>query len=215
MGQNYEKLRWIRKIITTIAVAKYIINMSDSHPLAKFAYCPRCGSADFMVNGPRSKRCGHCGFVYYLNASAATAAFIVNRRNEVLVSRRAFEPAKGTLDLPGGFVDPGESTDQGMRREILEETGCHVAEMRWLFSLPNSYSFSGFEVPTADSFFLFRLAEGEKPAACDDAAALEWVAINALRPADFGLDSIRKAVGIFASRPYMQVLPLPLRRGFE
>ena len=100
MGQNYEKLRWIRKIITTIAVAKYIINMSDSHPLAKFAYCPRCGSADFMVNGPRSKRCGHCGFVYYLNASAATAAFIVNRRNEVLVSRRAFEPAKGTLDLP-------------------------------------------------------------------------------------------------------------------
>lgn len=189
--------------------------MNDSHPLAKFAYCPCCGSADFTANGPRSKRCGHCGFVYYLNASAATAAFIVNRRNEILVSRRAFEPAKGTLDLPGGFVDPGESIDQGMRREIMEETGCRVAEMRWLFSLPNSYRFSEFEVPTADSFFLCRLAEGEKPVACDDAAALEWVAINALQPADFGLDSIRKAVGIFASHSHLQVLPLRLRRGFE
>ena len=89
--------------------------MSNEHPLKQFAYCPRCGSAEFMVNDERSKRCGHCGFVYYLNASAATAAFILNDRNEILVSRRAFEPAKDTLDLPGGFVDPGESIDRGMR----------------------------------------------------------------------------------------------------
>ena len=183
--------------------------MGCKHPLAQFAYCPRCGSADFVVNDPRSKRCGHCGFVYYLNASAATAAFIVNERNEVLVVRRACEPAKGTLDLPGGFVDPGESIDGGMRREIFEETGCRVAEMRWLFSLPNSYRFSGFDVPTADSFFLCRIAEGEKPVARDDAAAWEWIAVGALHPAAFGLDSIRKAVAIFASRSYLQVMPAP------
>lgn len=168
--------------------------MSNEHPLKQFAYCPRCGSAEFMVNDERSKRCGHCGFVYYLNASAATAAFILNDRNEILVSRRAFEPAKDTLDLPGGFVDPGESIDRGMRREILEETGCRVAEMKWLFSLPNSYMFSGFSVPTADSFFLCRLETGETPAASDDAAALRWIAIDKLNPEDFGLDSIRKAV---------------------
>ncbi len=107
---------------------------------------------------------------------------------------------KDTLDLPGGFVDPGESIDRGMRREILEETGCRVAEMKWLFSLPNSYMFSGFSVPTADSFFLCRLETGETPAASDDAAALRWIAIEKLDPEDFGLDLHKKSCGKVQNR---------------
>lgn len=174
--------------------------MPHTHPLETFRFCPRCGSPRFAVNDARSKRCPDCGFTYYLNASAATAAVILNRRGEVLVSRRAFEPAKGTLDLPGGFVDPGESVSDGMRREILEETGCRAESMEWLFSLPNSYSFSGFDVPTADSFFLCRLAEGQEPKPHDDAAALEWIAAADLNPADFGLASIRKAITMIKPR---------------
>lgn len=174
--------------------------MATTHPLDTFKFCPRCGSARFAINDARSKRCPDCGFTYYLNASASTAAVIVNRRGEVLVSRRAFEPAKGTLDLPGGFVDPGESISDGMRREIMEETGCRVESLEWLFSLPNSYSFSGFDVPTADSFFLCRLAEGQEPRAHDDVAALEWIAAGNLNPADFGLASISKAVAIIKPR---------------
>ena len=41
-------------------------------------------------------------FVYYFNPSSATVALILNERDELLVCRRAKEPAKGTLDLPGG-----------------------------------------------------------------------------------------------------------------
>ena len=75
-----------------------------SHPLDKFTYCPVCGSSHFDVNNFKSKRCQDCGFTYYANPCSATAAFIVNDRQEMLVVRRAKEPAKGTLDLPGGFV---------------------------------------------------------------------------------------------------------------
>ena len=135
-----------------------------------FTHCPRCGSANFNINDARSKRCGDCGYVYYQNASAATAAVILGEGDEILVSRRALEPARGTLDLPGGFVDAGESIDEGMRREIREETGCEVESMRWLFSLSNSYLYSGLDVPTADSFFLCRLRAGGRPKAADDAA---------------------------------------------
>lgn len=168
--------------------------MCKKHPLALFEFCPRCGSAQFAANDSRSKRCKNCGFTYYLNASAATAAVIVNSRGEILVSRRAFEPARGTLDLPGGFVDPGETIEDGMRREIYEETRCRVKDMRWLFSMHNSYRYSGFDVPTADSIFLVHLAEGETPVASDDAEALKWIAVEDLNPEAFGLQSIRETV---------------------
>ena len=94
-----------------------------AHPLNKFAYCPVCGSKHFDINNFKSKRCQDCGFTYYANPCSATAAFIVNDKQEMLVVRRAKEPAKGTLDLPGGFVDMYETVEDGMRREIKEETG--------------------------------------------------------------------------------------------
>ena len=62
--------------------------------------------------------------------------------------RRAKEPAKGTLDLPGGFVDMGETVEQGMIREIKEETGLDVEEIQYLFSSPNVYMYSGMGVHT-------------------------------------------------------------------
>ena len=88
------------------------------HPLERFGYCPVCGSSRFSVNNVKSKRCGSCGFVYYANPSSATAAFIV-RDEHLLVVRRGKEPARGTLDLPGGFVDMDETAEEGMARELF------------------------------------------------------------------------------------------------
>ena len=55
----------------------------------------------------------------------------------------------GTLDLPGGFVDNNENAEQGMVREILEETGLTIdsADVTYLFSIPNVYHYSGMEHP--------------------------------------------------------------------
>ena len=92
------------------------------HPLDQFLYCPKCGSSHFEINNEKSKKCADCGFVYYFNPSAATVALILNEKNELLVCRRAKEPAKGTLDLPGGFIDMNETGEEGVAREVLEET---------------------------------------------------------------------------------------------
>lgn len=104
------------------------------HPLNYFAHCPVCGSDNFNVNDAKSKRCNDCGFVYYLNPSAATAAFILNENNELLVVVRKQEPARGTYDLPGGFCDMDETAEQGIAREVKEETNLDVTDVQYLFA---------------------------------------------------------------------------------
>ena len=167
------------------------------HPLEKFKFCPVCGSANWTEHNFKSKACGDCGFVYYANPCAATAAFILNSRNEMLVARRAKEPAKGTLDLVGGFVDMGETIEEGMRREILEETGLEVEGIRYLFSTPNQYLYSGMNIHTLDADFVVRVADDVKPKAADDAADCLWIPVEDVDPAEFGLTSIRRAVERF------------------
>jgi ADP-ribose pyrophosphatase YjhB (NUDIX family) len=113
----------------------------------------------------------------------------------MLVVRRAKEPAKGTLDLPGGFVDMGETVEEGMVREIKEETGLDITNIQYLFSSPNVYVYSGMGVHTLDMDYLARV-HGSVPAikAADDAAEALWIPIAQVNPAEFGLTSIRNAV---------------------
>lgn len=167
------------------------------HPLEKFRFCPVCGSARWTEHNFKSKACQDCGFVYYANPSAATAAFILNPRNELLVVRRGKEPAKGTLDLVGGFVDMYETVEEGMRREIKEETGLEVSEVTYLFTVPNQYLYSGMVIHTLDADFLVRVGADAKPKAADDAADCQWIPVDELEPARFGLTSIRRAVERF------------------
>lgn len=165
------------------------------HPLEKFKYCPVCGSDHFVVNNFKSKKCEDCGFTYYANPCSATAAFIVNENDEMLVVRRAKEPALGTYDLPGGFCDMGETVEEGMRREIKEETGLEVQDIQYLFSSPNVYQYSGMGIHTLDMDYLVRVKGGRLAIqAADDAAEAFWIPINEVNPADFGLTSIRNAV---------------------
>lgn len=165
------------------------------HPLDKFKFCPVCGSPRWTEHNFKSKQCGDCGFVYYANPCSATAAFIVDDEGRLLVVRRAKEPAKGTLDLPGGFVDMGETVEEGMIREIKEETGLDITNIQYLFSSPNVYVYSGMGVHTLDMDYLARV-HGSVPVikAADDAAEALWIPIAQVNPAEFGLTSIRNAV---------------------
>ena len=88
------------------------------HPLHQFKFCPVCGQPTFVIHNEKAKECTHCGFVYYFNPSSAVACFIRNEAGELLLVRRAKDPGKGTLDLPGGFVDMYESAEEAAAREV-------------------------------------------------------------------------------------------------
>ncbi|HBB07702.1 MAG TPA: DNA mismatch repair protein MutT [Bacteroides sp.] len=169
------------------------------HPLDKFKHCPVCGSTRFEVHNAKSKHCADCGFTYYFNPSSATVAFILNERGELLVCRRGKSPAKGTLDLPGGFIDMQETGEEGVAREVREETGLTVVRADYLFSLPNLYEYSGFMVHTLDMFFRCTVADASHIHAEDDVADCFWMPLEDIRTADFGLESVRKGVERFLS----------------
>lgn len=177
------------------------------HPLELFKYCPRCGSSRFGIHNGKSKQCASCGFTYYFNPSSATAAFIVNAQNELLVCRRGKEPAKGTFDLPGGFLDMYETGEEGVAREVKEETGLDVQESRYLFSIPNLYDYSGFTVHTLDMFFLCRVRNAGYVVAQDDVAETFWVSLARVHPDEFGLASVREAVRRFLLGKYGLSVP--------
>lgn len=114
------------------------------------------------------------------------------------MERRKEEPGRGTLDLPGGFCDAGETLEEGMVREVLEETGLTLTEEpQYLFSIPNVYRYGGSEIPTLDAFFLFRVADGLETKAGDDAAELMWIVLADIHTEEFGLRSIRRALHRF------------------
>ena len=167
------------------------------HFSALFTHCPACGSDKFVQNNVKSKRCESCGYVYYINASAAVAAFIVNEKGDLLVCKRGKDPEKGTLDLPGGFVDENETAEEAISREIAEELNAKVMTSAYLFSLPNQYEYSELTVPTLDIFFSCKLETTADLKPADDVEDCFFIPLNELKPELFGLKSIKKAVQLF------------------
>lgn len=163
------------------------------HPFYRFHYCPLCGSSRFVEHGENARHCEDCGFTYYTNPRGATVALIVNDRGELLCGRRANNPAKGTRDTVGGFLDLDETVEEGMCREILEETGLEVqpSQLHYLFSQPNRYPFSGIMCRTIDLFFEVKVEGRPQVKNLDDIAGLEWLPLSTLPLAEFGLESIR------------------------
>ena len=170
------------------------------HPLEKFEYCPMCGSHHFASSGATSKKCENCGFEYFMNPSASNVAIIRNSRGEILVERRKHEPAKGTLDLPGGFAQIGETSEEGVAREVMEETGLKVTASQYLFSLPNIYRYSGIDIHTLDMFYLCQVEDDTVAAAGDDAAECMWLKPDDIHTEQFGLRSVRWGLIKFLER---------------
>ena len=151
---------------------------SNTHPLNVLKFCPRCGSAHFPATGSRSFQCEDCSFNYYVNSSAAVAVLLFNEKGELLLTRRAIEPYLGKLDLPGGFIDPGESGEQAAHREIQEELGIPIHSLKYFGSFPNEYVFSGYSVFTIDLAFLAKTESFHEMIAMDDVASFEFYKIQ-------------------------------------
>jgi ADP-ribose pyrophosphatase YjhB (NUDIX family) len=150
-----------------------------------WAHCPRCAAAltRAVPAGDDEERllCPACGLVLYDNPAPTASAVVVDARGRVMLTRRGIEPFLGMWDLPGGFIRPGESGSEAVRRELREETGLEIAVGPVLAILPDTYGADG--QTTLNVFYLARVASGE-PAPASDVAEVGWFAPDALPPGD-------------------------------
>jgi mutator protein MutT len=163
-----------------------------------FLFCPKCSSKSLRPHGPQGYRCGACEFEFFLNVAAAAAGLIINSKNELLVCVRAKEPAKGTLDLPGGFIDPDETAEQAICREIKEELNLDVVGCTYFCSIPNQYPYMGVVYRTLDLAFVCKITDFTPLKAMDDVKDCSFIPIDRLDLALFGFESVRQIIGRFA-----------------
>lgn len=92
---------------------------------AKNSHCSFCGTR-YLSAQPWPRRCRACGNTTYLNP-IPVVVLLLPVAGGLVVARRNIEPQKGTLVLPGGYVDLGETWQEGAQRELYEETGIEIA----------------------------------------------------------------------------------------
>jgi ADP-ribose pyrophosphatase YjhB (NUDIX family) len=164
--------------------------------------------------------CPDCGFVYYHNTAAATGCIIsvpeIGGGNSVteriLFLVRSKEPAQGKLDLPGGFVDPGEGVLDGLYRELREEIGwappvpdgIPLSEVFTLFaSFSNIYPYKNINYNTCDSYFYLHapnLREGDLRLEQGEVAAVRFLKPEDIDYGEIAFDSTRRAVRAYLAR---------------
>ncbi|MDR0320358.1 MAG: NUDIX domain-containing protein [Treponema sp.] len=194
-----------------------------------FKFCPACASEKIRFE-KNVFRCPDCGLVYYHNTAAATGCLIVvpecayssgacssgadsGGAERFLLLVRGKEPSRGKLDLPGGFVDPGEGALEGLYRELKEELGwappipegVPLTSVFTLFaSFSNVYPYKNFSYNTCDLYFHLRA-----PGLCEQNLRLEKAEIAGVRflkPEEINYDEVAFESTRRALRTYINSL---------
>ena len=111
------------------ATARAIFGWHQSH-----RFCARCGEESKMTQAGWQRDCAACGG-HHFPRTDPVVIMLITHENAVLLGRSPGWP-EGMYSLLAGFVEPGETVEAAVRREVLEEAGIHVGAVRYLASQP-------------------------------------------------------------------------------
>lgn len=111
------------------ATARAVFSWHDAH-----RYCARCGNRTGIVEAGWQRSCPHCDAQHFPRTDPVVIV-LATSGNSVLLGRSHNWP-DGMYSLLAGFVEPGESIEAASRREVFEESGIKLGEMRYLSSQP-------------------------------------------------------------------------------
>jgi NAD+ diphosphatase len=147
---------------------------------ARNGHCGECGNATTPFRAGWGRLCPQCGTEHFPRVDPVVI-MLVEKGQEILLCRQpAFEPGRYTA--LSGFVEPGESIEEAVAREVMEEVGISVGEVRYVGSQP---------WPFASSLMIACIARAAANAICLDADELEdaiWASRSTVRSVLAGRD---------------------------
>jgi NAD+ diphosphatase len=151
---------------------------------ATHTHCPRCGALTDPVNGGYSRICRADGSEHFPRTDPAVIMLVTDAADRALLARNSRWPER-RVSVLAGFVEPGESAEQAVAREVAEETGISVGEIRYLGSQP-------WPMPQSLMLGFWARASGSQPIRVDEEEIAEahWFSRDELRAA-MASDEIR------------------------
>ena len=122
----------------TLAVAGRAFQIADWARTHRF--CGACGAAMRKADGERAMKCAECGHVAYPRIAPAMMV-LVKKGDAILLARNVAVPPGGRMSALAGFLEPGESAEDAVHREVFEEVGLRVKDLRYFAS--QSWPFPG------------------------------------------------------------------------
>lgn len=116
-----------------VSVAVEAAGMANWH--AGQGFCPVCGNRTVPVEAGWVRQCTHCGKQQYPRTDAAVIMSVVDEQDRILLARGPNFAGKG-MSVLAGFVEPGESLEAAVAREVMEEVGVAVTDVQYLDDQP-------------------------------------------------------------------------------
>lgn len=130
-----QSLRFIGPTIAPedASLAVEAVGLSRWHQTHRF--CPRCGTETNVIKAGHARMCPHCGAEHFPRTDPAVIMLISDGSDRAVLGRQAAWPPNRFSTL-AGFVEPGESLIDAVRREVMEEAGILVGEVAYAGSQP-------------------------------------------------------------------------------
>lgn len=157
------------------------------------SYCFRCAAEGFDLDAGFRRYCQQCHLVYFQN-TAATASAVIICGDELLFTERARDPSKGLFDFPGGFVDPDETLEAALVRELREELNWQADDFQYFMSAPNTYEYRDVTYKTTDAYFLITLSQRPYLKPADDVAAIHWMSLDQVTDDHLAFEPVKQVV---------------------
>lgn len=172
--------------------------------LAQPIYCQICGRflvERFVASEKRRRlQCEACGFIHYMNPRVV-AAIVVSHRGRLLLQQRANEPRAGFWTFPGGFLEVGETPEQGAARETKEEVGLDVTPQALLgvYGRP--------QVGIVLVVYEGEAARDDAIVGDDESLQVRWFAIDAIPWEDLAFETTEAALRDWVAKHHAEETP--------